>query len=49
VTMKRERHKQWSCKADNTDESHRGGRTRSSEEGIVMMSERRGSAIKLTP
>ena len=43
--MLRERHKQRTCKADNTDVPSRGGLARSSDEAVVMIVEQRGSVI----
>ena len=49
MTMLRERLKQRTCKADNINESHRGGQARSSDEVTVMVMERRGLATMLRP
>jgi len=48
VAMKREMHKQRSCKADSIDALHRGGQIRSSEEAAVMAVERRNLVIQLS-
>ena len=39
MTMRRERHKQKSCKAESIDASHRGGQACSSGEVAVMAME----------
>jgi RNA-directed DNA polymerase len=45
--MLREKHKWRSHKCESTDAEHRGGVTRSSDEGPVMGLERRGYIIQL--
>ncbi len=44
VSMPREKSKWWTHEDQSTDARHRGGTTRSSEEGCVMRLERRGRA-----
>ena len=48
VVMKREMHKQRSCKADSIEALHRGGQIRSSEEAVVIAVERRDLVIQLS-
>ena len=45
--MLREKHKWKPHKCESTDAEHRGGATRSSDEGSVMVLERRGSIVQL--
>jgi hypothetical protein len=48
VPMQREKSKRSTRKDQSTDAGHRGGTTRSSDEGRVMRSERRGRIIHLS-
>ena len=41
AVMKRERYKQRTCKIDSTNEQHRDGQIRSSDEAVVITAERR--------
>lgn len=45
--MAREKHKWRSRECESTKAGHRGGATRSSDEGSVMELERRGSMVQL--
>lgn len=45
--MAREKHKWRSHECESTKAGHRGGATRSSDEGSVMELERRGSMVQL--
>ncbi len=48
VSMPREKSKWWTHEDQSTDARHRGGTTRSSEEGCVMRLERRGRATHVS-